>query len=54
MAMSAGVDHGGHVHQRPAGDGHNNMWPKLMEFTLVPFLMIGLGTRFISKSLALM
>jgi len=53
IQLSSGIDHGGHVHTRPAGDGHNNMWPKLMEFSLVPFLMIGLGTRFSSRLLAL-
>jgi hypothetical protein len=42
IAMSAGVQHGGHLHMRPEGDGHNNMWPKLVEFSLVPFLLIGL------------
>jgi len=53
LAMTSSGDHAGHSHSRPEGDGHNNTWPKLLEFTLVPFLVVGFKTRLISRLLAL-
>jgi len=44
---------GGQVHhRRPAGDGHDNMWSKLIELVLcIPFV-IGFKTNFFARSLA--
>eukprot|EP00049_Salpingoeca_infusionum_P019038 m.359865 g.359865 ORF g.359865 m.359865 type:complete len:299 (-) comp18781_c0_seq1:439-1335(-) len=48
------VQHDGHVHhRRPAGDGHDAMWYKLLEFGLsIPF-SIGFKTTGVARLLAL-
>jgi len=53
LEFSAGAfQHQGHVHQRPTGDGHDSMWPKLFEFTLsLPFI-VGFQTKNVARLLA--
>jgi uncharacterized membrane protein YphA (DoxX/SURF4 family) len=53
LALSTGLDHFGHHHARPAGDGHDNIWPKLTEFTLAIPFVIGFKMRATSLLLAL-
>lgn len=49
---SYGVDHDGHTHHRPDGDGHNNMWPKLFEFALTLPFVIGFKTSWVAMAIA--
>jgi uncharacterized membrane protein YphA (DoxX/SURF4 family) len=53
IEWSSGFDHGGHVHRRAEGDGHNNMWPKLFEFALTLPFVIGFKTRYAASAIAL-
>lgn len=48
------TDSAGHVHhRRAAGDGHDNMWSKLTEFTLsIPFI-VGFKSNLTARLLAL-
>ncbi|KNC51638.1 uncharacterized protein AMSG_07554 [Thecamonas trahens ATCC 50062] len=46
------VHHGDHVHRRPDGDGHASFWPKVFQFVFALPLLVGLGTRYVSRALA--
>jgi uncharacterized membrane protein YphA (DoxX/SURF4 family) len=48
--MTHDTDHN-HYH-RPEGDGHNNMWPKLFEFTLTLPFVIGFKTSWVALGIA--
>ena len=49
---SSGVEHHGHVHRRAEGDGHNNMRPKIAEFTLALPFVVGFKTSLTAKAIA--
>ena len=53
VQWSSGVEHHGHVHKRADGDGHNNMWPKLAEFTLALPFVVGYKTHRAAAAIAL-
>jgi len=50
--MSQGIQHYGHNHDRPTGDGHDSMWPKLAEFALSLPFVVGFQTKNVSRLLA--
>lgn len=46
--LAGGIVHKGHVHRRPPGDGHDQLWLKVVELSLaVPFLF-GFKTTLVS------
>jgi len=52
LALNYSTDIFGHHHARPPGDGHDNIWPKLLEFTLAIPFVIGFKMRMSSLLLA--
>eukprot|EP01108_Squamamoeba_japonica_P001897 TRINITY_DN184_c0_g2_i2.p1 TRINITY_DN184_c0_g2~~TRINITY_DN184_c0_g2_i2.p1 ORF type:complete len:335 (+),score=118.60 TRINITY_DN184_c0_g2_i2:24-1007(+) len=53
LMWNQGVVHHGHVHHRAAGDGHNNMWPKLAEFALALPFVVGFKTHIAAAAIAI-
>jgi len=51
--MSTGVEHQGHSHRRPDGDGHDNFWPKIAEFSFVIPFLIGYKTSWTARIIAI-
>jgi len=53
LQSSGVVNHGGHSHQRPPGDGHNQMWLKVLDcLCSLPFV-VGFKTKMFSFILAM-
>jgi len=53
IALTQFFVHQGHVHERPSGDGHDSMWPKLVEFALCLPFVVGFQTKNVARLLAL-
>ena len=50
--LAGGIVHKDHIHRRPPGDGHDQLWLKVVEFTLALPLLFGLKTTLVSLLLS--
>lgn len=46
--LAGGIVHKDHVHKRPPGDGHDQLWLKVAEFTIALPFLFGLKTTLMS------
>jgi alanyl-tRNA synthetase len=53
VSQMAGVQHHGHRHGRPEGDGHDQMWLKVAQFALSMPFVVGWKTSLFARLLAI-
>lgn len=46
--LAGGIVHKDHIHKRPPGDGHDQLWLKVVEFTIALPFLFGLKTTLVS------
>lgn len=51
--LAGGIVHKDRIHKRPPGDGHDQLWLKVVEFTLALPLLFGLKTTLVSLLLSI-